>query len=129
MQTISNKNMYKKRALCSLFVFLLGCLFTQNLQAQQFTDCFNYEVGSFNEYRRINSNNHNFVRPELNKKGSNVLWNINSSIITYSSTPSYMQIFQDNQVNGYTNFIGANIVMTFLIRMISFCFKIPAELY
>ena len=109
----SNKNTVKKRALCSLFVFLWGLLITLNLKAQHFTQCFNYEVGSFNEYRRINSNNHNFVRPELNKKGSNVLWNINNSIITYSSTPSYMQIFQANQVNGYANFIGANIVMTF----------------
>jgi hypothetical protein len=109
----SNKNTVKKRAMCSLFVFLWGLFSLVDLHAQHFTQCFNYEVGSFNEYRRINSNNHNFVRPELNKKGSNVLWNINSSIITYSSTPSYMQIFQANQVNGYANFIGANIVMTF----------------
>lgn len=123
MQFQQHKNIYKKRALRSLFVFLWSLLSVVNLNAQHFTECFNYEVGSFNEYRRINSNVNNYVRPELNKKGSDVIWNLNDSIVSFSNTPSYMQIFQANQVNGYYHFIGANIVMMFPDQNDQFLFQ------
>lgn len=114
MQTISNKNMYKKRALCSLFVFLLGWLFIDNLQAQQFTDCFNYEVGSTNQYKQVNNFfTTDFINDELNKKGIDVVWNLHDSAIVFSNSDVIQEIFSATMVFGYNNFAAANVVKKF----------------
>ena len=106
--------MYKKRALCSLFVFLLGWLFIDNLQAQQFTDCFNYEVGSTNQYKQVNNFfTTDFINDELNKKGIDVVWNLHDSAIVYSNSDVIQEIFPATMVFGYNNFVAANVVKKF----------------
>ncbi len=110
----SNKNTVKKRALCSLFVFL-WCMFSWvDLRAQQFTACFNFEVGSINKYKTVNNfYTSNFISDELNKKGSDIIWNLHDSEIVYSVGEHNLEITQANIANAYNYFIGSNIVFKF----------------
>jgi hypothetical protein len=119
-----HKNICKKRAMCSLFVFLWGLLSFADLQAQQFTECFNYEVGSVNQYKTVhNFYTSDFINDELNKKGSNVVWNLHDSEIVYSVGEYNLEIIQANLVNGYNNFIGSNIVFKFFDIFDRFLFQ------
>jgi hypothetical protein len=114
MITNLHKNTNKKRAMRSLFVFLWGLLSALNLNAQHFTECFNYEVGSVNQYKTVhNFYTSNFINDELNKKGSDIIWNLHDTEIVYSVGEHNLEIIQANLVNGYNNFIGSNIVFKF----------------
>ena len=109
-----HKNICKKRALCSLFAFLLGLLSFVDLYAQQFTECFNYEVGSVNQYKTVhNFYTSDFIDEELNKKGSNVIWNLHDSVIVYTASERVQEIVPATMVFGYNNFVEANIVKKF----------------
>jgi hypothetical protein len=109
-----DNNICKKRALCSLFAFLLGLFSFADLHAQQFTECFNYEVGSVNQYKTVhNFYTSNFINDELNKKGSDIIWNLHDTEIVYSLGEHNLEIIQANLVNGYNSFIGSNIVFKF----------------
>jgi len=61
MQLVLNIIINKKRALCSLFVFLGITFIDLSAKAQQFTECFNYEVGSVNQYKVV----HNFYTSDF----------------------------------------------------------------
>jgi hypothetical protein len=114
MQNHKNKNTIKKRALCSLFVFLIGLLSSLSIQAQQFTECFNYEVGSVTQYKMVhNLYTSDFINDELNKKGSGVLWNLHDSVIAFSAAELVQEIVPATMVFGYNNFVEANIVKKF----------------
>ena len=105
------KNKFKKRALCSLFVFLIALI---QIQAQNFTECFNYEIGSIHSYKKIHHLlTSDFIDYELNKKGANVFWNLHDTEIVYYSGEYLLEIWQANLVNGYNNFPGTNTVKKF----------------
>jgi hypothetical protein len=109
-----NKNICRKRALCSLFAFLLGLLSFVDLHAQQFPECFNYEVGSVNRYKQIHHLfTSDYIDDELNKKGSCVIWNLHDSEIVYSSSDLIQEIVPATMVFGYNNFVTANVVKKF----------------
>jgi hypothetical protein len=109
----SNKNTFKKRALSSLFVFLLGLFCVVNLHAQHFNECFNYEVESVNLYNQAFLFSADSVIVELNKKGSNAVWNLGNYLIDYSFTETVQEIVPATMVFGYNYFVGANVVKKF----------------
>jgi hypothetical protein len=109
-----HKNICKKRALCSLFAFLLGLLSFTDLNAQQFTECFNYGMGSVNRYKQIHHLfTSDYIYDELNQKGSGVIWNLHESEIVYSSSDLIQEIVPATMVFGYNNFVAANVVKKF----------------
>jgi hypothetical protein len=109
-----DNNICKKRALCSLFAFLLGLFSFADLHAQQFTECFNYEVGSVNVYKSVHTfYTSDFINEELNKKGSDVIWNLHDSVIVYTAAERVQEIVPATMVFGYNNFVEANIVKKF----------------
>ena len=104
----------KKRALCSLFVFLGITFIDLSAKAQQFTECFNYEVGSVNQYKVVhNFYTSDFINEELNKKGNNVIWNLHDSEIVYDNSALTQEIVPPTMVFGYNNFVEANVVLKF----------------
>ncbi len=114
MLTNLHKNTNKKRAMRSLFVFLWGLLSALNLNAQHFTECFNYEVGSVIHYKQIHHLfTSDYIYDELNKKGSGVIWSLHDSEIVYSSSDLIQEIVPATMVFGYNNFVAANVVKKF----------------
>ena len=123
-------NTIKKRVLCSLFVFLIGFIFNLKVQAQNFTACFNYEIGSINTYKLIhNLWTSDFINTELNKKGANVIWNLHDTAIVYGGGEAIQEIWQANLVNGYNSFTGSNIVKKFHTEFDQFMIQDSSGIY